>query len=223
MARRRIELKFKDKDLWYLVGLTATDGNLSSDGRHIDITSKYQNFLENIKVELGLENKIGIKSSGSKVLEKYYHIQIANKNFYDFLLSIGLTPNKSLSLGELKVPNKWFVDFIRGVIDGDGSIRKWFHPSNQGEQWSLRIYSASPKFINWLRESIERMFLAKGRIHENANNCYVLKFGKLAAKRILQSCYYEKCLSLDRKNRLAEKCGISTDGWGKSKTLLCAA
>ncbi len=222
MAHSRKLLNFKDKDLWYLVGLIATDGNLSSDGRHIDITSKNLDFLETIKKMLGLENKVGIKYRGKRIGE-YYRIQIANKNFYEFLLSVGLTPKKSLSLGKLKISIQWFPDFLRGVIDGDGSIRSWVHPSNHSEQWSLRVYSASPAFIQWLQRMIEKIFFVKGQIHDNKSRSFVLKYGKLAAKRILDGCYYEGCLSLDRKARLAEACSISNTRWAKSKTVLRVA
>ena len=220
MPQIRKTLNFKDKDLWYLVGLIATDGNLSSDGRHIDITAKDKNFLETIKEELGLPNKVGVKKNGTG--EKYHRIQIANKNFYEFLMSIGLTPNKSLSLGELKIPFEGFSDFVRGVIDGDGCIRNWIHPTNKREQWSLRIYSASPVFIEWLRKEIGRNFLAMGSVFRDERSVIVLKFGKLAAKRILKNCYYEGSLGLQRKADLARTCGNSNIGWVKSKTLLCA-
>lgn len=219
MAKARKILSFIDKDLWYLVGLIATDGNLSSDGRHVDITSKHLEFLEKIKETLGLVNKIGTKYR-EKGSEKYYRMQIANKNFYEFLISIGLTPNKSLSLGELKVPEKEFQDFIRGVIDGDGSIRRWMHPSNGGEQWSLRIYSASIEFTNWLKVRIEKSFFTKGRVHKNGGRTFVLKYGKLAAQRILQTCYYDGSMGMDRKARLAKDCVISGMRWRKSKTLV---
>ena len=35
--------------LWYLVGLITADGCLSPDGRHIDITAKYREFLKQLK------------------------------------------------------------------------------------------------------------------------------------------------------------------------------
>ena len=219
MPNHRKQLTFKDEDLWYLVGLVATDGNLSSDGRHIDITAKDRNFLETIKQKLELPNKIGIKRNGTG--REHHRIQISNKNLYEFLMSVGLTSNKSLSLGELKIPTERFPDFIRGVIDGDGSIRKWIHPTNKKEQWSLRIYSAAPIFINWLKDEIERNFLATGIVHVD-RNLRVLKYGKLAAKRILKNCYYEGSLSLERKARLAKICSNSNIGWSTSKTLLCA-
>ena len=37
------------------------------------------------------------------------------------LVSLGLTPRKSLTLGALAVPDELFPDFFRGCIDGDSS------------------------------------------------------------------------------------------------------
>lgn len=223
MPAHRKQLVFKDKDLWYLVGLIATDGNLSLDGRHINITAKEYDYLEKLKLALGLENKIGKKLNGNN--QASYQIQIGNTNLYEFLLSIGLTPKKSLSLGELKVPDEWFVDFLRGVIDGDGSIGHWIHASNGREQWSLRIYSAAPSFMKWLSEKIEKLFHVTGTIHREyreraTTNIYILKYGKMAAKVILAKCYYKNSLGLERKARLVDECRLSSAGWARSKTLL---
>ncbi|MBU1091000.1 MAG: hypothetical protein KKC42_04065, partial [Candidatus Omnitrophica bacterium] len=143
MPQKRKDLKLQGPNLWYLVGLITSDGCLCNDGRHVDITSKNHDFLMTLKEQLGLINKVCLKNKYEQ--HKAYHIQIGNKNFYDFLLSIGLTQHKSLTLGALEIPNQYFVDFLRGVIDGDGCIRGWIHPSNKREQWSLRIYSGSEK------------------------------------------------------------------------------
>jgi len=218
MPQKRKDLKIEGANLWYLVGLIATDGCLCTDGRHIDITSKDEKFLGKIKNRVGINNKIGVKYNGQK--QKYFHFQIGNKNFYEFLLSIGLTQNKSLTLGQIKVENKYFVDFLRGVIDGDGCIRTWIHPTNKREQWSLRIYSGSEGFINWLNNVVEHFLRVCGKVHKNATNTWVLKYGKMAAKEISERCYYNNCLGLERKIKLANECVSSYRGWNKSKTVL---
>ncbi|MBU2101776.1 MAG: LAGLIDADG family homing endonuclease [Candidatus Omnitrophota bacterium] len=219
MPRKRKDLNIEGKNLWYLVGLITSDGNLSSDERHIDITSSDYEFLQNIINLIGIKNKIGIKYGKDK--QKSFHVQIGNKNFYDFLLTIGLTQKKSLTIGEIKVPNEFFVDFLRGLIDGDGSIRSWVHPTNFHEQWSLRIYSGSNKFLEWLGGKIKEYFGACGRIYKDnrAEHNYILKFGKLAAQVILRGCYYENNFSLQRKDRLAQQCVRSYAGWQISKTI----
>ena len=210
--------------MWYLVGLITSDGNLSPDGRHIDITSNNSEFLQKIVEATGINNKVCIKY-GNNRSQKYFHIQIANKNFYDFLLKIGLTQNKSLTVGEIKVPNIFFTDFLRGLIDGDGSIRRWIHPTNFREQWSLRIYSGSNKFIEWLDGKIQEYFKVYGKIHQGnkAGSVYVLKFGKMAAREVLKRCYYKNNFSLERKNKLAKECVHSYTGWKNSKTVLMSA
>src|SRR6185436_18193595 len=111
----------KPEVLWYVVGLIATDGNLSSDGRHIFIVSKDIDYLLSVKAALGLKTKIGRKVGGYSGEKKYGVIQIGDVNFYRYLLSVGLIPKKSLTLGKLNIPNEYFNDFLRGVIDGDGN------------------------------------------------------------------------------------------------------
>lgn len=222
MPQKRKDLKLQGPNLWYLVGLITSDGCLSIDGRHINIISKDHKFLEKLNDYFKIACKIGIKNK--EKINQAYFVDFSNKNLYEFLLSIGLTPNKSLNLKALDVPQEFFVDFLRGVIDGDGSLRSWLHPTNLHEQWSLRIALASKIFIKWLSSKIEEYLGCKGKIYselrQNRNNfIYTLKYGKIAAKKILQDCYYKDAFALDRKIKLADKCLDSYRGWGASKTV----
>ncbi len=218
MPQKRKELKIEGPNLWYLVGLITSDGCLCKDGRHIDITSKDRDFLKLIRERLGLTSQVCVKNKGMD--KQAYRIQIASINFYNFLLSIGLMQHKSLILNALKIPNQYFVDFLRGLIDGDGCIRKWIHPSNDREQWSLRIYSGSEQFIRWLKDTAESLLKIKGKIHRQSDTQWILKYGKMAAKEISGKCYYNNCLGLERKIKLSQQCVTSYKGWNKSKTVL---
>lgn len=225
MSQKRKDLQIEGPNLWYLVGLITSDGNLSKDGRHVDVTSKDGGFLEALVEKLKIPSKVCIKNKGTN--NEAHRIQIANKNFYDFLMSIGLMPNKSLIINKVDMPDKFFIDFLRGLIDGDGSIRSWTHPTNLHEQWSLRIYSGSKKFITWLRYKIETYLRCKGRIHPEfkptwKNPVYTLKYGKMAAKVILQNCYYKGAFGMSRKTDLANRCLKVSSGWCQSKTLILA-
>src|SRR3989344_9333656 len=207
----------RSQDLWYIVGLITSDGNLSPDGRHINITSKDREFLYSVRRALLLKNKISKKTRGGEKEKKYSVLCVGDVKFYRFLLDIGLTPKKSLTLKQIKVPNKYFVDFLRGVIDGDGCIRTWEHPTNGNIQWSLSIVSGSPIFSNWLKREVEGVFLVRGKVygykHKNKKNfLYTIKFGKFAAKVILAKIYYKNCLVLNRKLKQAIKCIHAKDG-----------
>ena len=219
MPHKRKDLKIVGPNLWYLVGLITSDGCLSSDGRHIDITSKDYEFLQGIKSLTKIDNKIGVKYGSRNKRQKAFHICITNRRFYDFLLSIGLSPNKSSTLGAIMVPNPYFINFLRGVIDGDGSICKWIHPSNKREQWNLKIHSGAKKFSKWLHTTIELLLKIQGKIYVDHRGVWVLKYGKMAAREIAKRCYLRNGIGLKRKAKLAHECINSYWGWKKSKTV----
>lgn len=205
--------------LWYLVGLITTDGCLSKDGRHIDITSSDYSYLKYLIDTLKMQIKIG-KKRGS--VSYGYHIQISSVDFYRYLESIGLHSKKSLTLGALKVPKKYFHDFLRGVIDGDGSIFRWLHPQNGGEQWSLRITSGAKIYSEWLIGTINQLFGVVGRLHKvrsRSSILYIIKYGKVAAQKILKRCYYTGAIAMKRKHEFAQSCINSQLRWSKSRTV----
>lgn len=208
---------------WYLVGLITSDGCLSLDGRHIDITSKESGYLRTVRKQFGFSNRICRKRNGNGQVS--YRIQLSSREFYMRMLEIGLIPNKSKTVGRLYIPKEYFADFMRGLIDGDGSIRRWKHPGNKIEQWSLRICSASKVFIEWIKTNCCEYFGVTGRLYEEVDGKerrrWVLKYGKLAAQRLLSKCYHkESTISLKRKEYLARRCIDTERGWSKSKTLL---
>lgn len=208
-----VDLKYvKPNDLWYFIGLLATDGSLSKDGRHIEITSKNRNHMFAVKESLGLtNNKIGKKSRGGSNEKLYSCLQFSDVKLYKFLIGLGLTPKKSLTLGKIKLNHVYFPDFLRGVIDGDGCISTWIHRTNLRRQWSLRITSAAPKFIKWIKKEIENYFNVKGKLYKyryenKKNDIHILKFGKLPAKVIMENIYTSNSLSLNRKKKQTVSC-----------------
>lgn len=217
MANRRKELNIRGANLWYLVGLITSDGCLSSDGRHIDITAKDYEFLSAIKGHFGFTNKIGNKYNSAGDL--HYRFQLANWTLYEFLLSIGLRPRKSLTIKVINIPEDYCCDFLRGLIDGDGGIQRWTHHTNRQEQWNLRISSGSKSFLAWLKNKIEKSIGVKGRLYPESKTQFRLKYGKMAARIISERCYVGAAFALKRKKDLARACIDSYKGWSRSKTI----
>ena len=179
--------------------------------RHINITSRDREHLYVIRNALLIKNKVGRKTRSKSETKKYSQISFGDVVFYKHLVSLGITPRKSLTLGKITIDKIFFNDFLRGVIDGDGNISTWIHRTNNHRQWTLRIFSASPIFINWLNEAIEEEFNIRGRLYsrkrkDRNNSTYTLKFGKIDATKILQRIYYPSCLSLERKFLKAQLC-----------------
>src|SRR5439155_1263158 len=70
-------------------------------------------------------------------------VQWGNRRFYDWLVGIGLTPAKSLTLRPLAIPDAVFADFVRGCIDGDGSVTVYVdrHNTDKSERYVYeRLY-----------------------------------------------------------------------------------
>jgi len=177
-------------NLAYAIGLLTTDGCLSKDGLLIDLTSNDREQLINFSKCVGVDFNIGNKwnSKGNKNLR----IQFKNRIFYDFLLSVGLTPRKSLTIGELAIPDKYFFDFLRGCFDGDGCFYSyWDSRWRSSHMFYLEFTSASINHINWLQEKIKRFTGGNGHISGRKRKIFFqLKYAKKEAIEIIKKMYY---------------------------------
>ena len=118
-AQGKVKIEWS-ADFAYAIGLIVTDGNLSSDGRHISFTSKDLELINHYQRGLGISVNIGRKSRGGQVEKKYYLLQFSDVIFYRFLLSIGLMPNKSKRLRAIAIPDEFFFDFL-GFVTHHGN------------------------------------------------------------------------------------------------------
>ena len=192
----------------YAIGLLATDGCLYNDGRHISLTTKDIQQARNFKKCLGIKVKIGLKANGSFKEKKYHHVQFGDVIFYKFLELIGLTPRKSLTMGKLAIPDKYFFDFLRGCFDGDGCFYSYWDPRwKSSYMFYLEFASASLKHILWLQAEIERRICVEGHITGRKKNIFFqLKYAKREALDIIKEMYYDKkVMCLSRKRLKIEK------------------
>ncbi len=204
--------------LAYIVGLITTDGSLSKDKRHIDFTSSDLQLLKTFKKCLLLENKICKKYGSYAVNKKSYHIQFGNVKFYNWLLKLGLMPDKTHRLGKMKIPRVYFRDFLRGHLDGDGSIVTYTdrYMSYKGKRYEykriyLTFYSSSLKHIKWIQGELKILFNIKGSLlgwkQKNSNMIlWKLRFAKNDSLSTLAWIYYSPELPcLIRKRKIAER------------------
>lgn len=178
----------------YAIGLLTADGCLSKDGRHIDLTSKDKAQIILFRKCLGITTKISTKRSGSGNLA--YCAQFSDVLFYKFLQQIGLSPAKSKTISHVAVPREYFIDFLRGYFDGDGSSFSYYDPVfEKSYRFYISFTSASPLFVDWLRARISDALKIKGALGYNRNNPYIqLKYAKKEAVIISKSMYYAEGL-----------------------------
>ncbi len=191
--------------LAYAVGLLTTDGNLSPDGRHLELTSIDAELIDTFKECLGLKNKTGRKKSSFSG-KLAYRVQFGSVLFYKKLLEIGLMPRKSKILGKLQIPDKFFFDFLRGVLDGDGSIMR---RRDSVYDNSIRLYtrftSGSRPHLEWLQGLILKQIGVKGYI-QNKPRSFDLTFAKKDSVKLLKRIYYQEGLPcLKRKLEIAQE------------------
>ena len=190
----------------YAVGLLVTDGCLYSDGRHLNLTSKDEEQLINFKKCLRIENKIGFKSNGAG--QKVMQIQFGDVNFYNFLLNIGITPQKTKTINAIDIPDEYFLDFLRGHHDGDGSFYSYWDPRWHSSYMFYTVFiSTSEKHILWLREKIFELVGIKGHFTKTGPTpISSLKYAKAESLQLLPKLYYNRdVVCLSRKREKIEK------------------
>jgi len=207
-------------NLAYAIGLITTDGCLYSDQRHISLVSADKQLIETFNKCLGKTNRITINPRSSLSKNDSYRVQIEDVKLFRWLSTIGLFPNKSLTLGKIKINDRFFPDFLRGHLDGDGSIVSYedkylqhINPKYIYQRLFVYFLSASKKHLVWLKESITRLTNLSGSLNKKITKSqkgkhplYVLKFSTNEAKRLLNWIYYRPGLPcLIRKYAKAEQ------------------
>jgi hypothetical protein len=192
----------------------ATDGNLSSNGRAVSVTSKDIDVLESVRRCLNLANPIRPTAGG---YGSAYRVQWTSRHFHRWLRSIGLTPAKSLTIGALDIPDEYLADFCRGCIDGDGSIVTYVdryntakNPKYVYERLFVSLASASPAFLQWLRRRIERVHGISGHLtasrSEGRREMWQLRYAKRDSVTLLRWMYYSaRVPALQRKRDHADR------------------
>lgn len=122
----------------YWLGFIVADGHLEPPSR-IALYSKDLCVLNQFKQFLNANVSIN-KMLNKQYNSFLYYIRFNNKEAYDKLKNLNITPNKSLSLN-LKFNINWA--FIHGLFDGDGS----FCFNNKGQR-CLSICSGSKLFAD---------------------------------------------------------------------------
>ena len=193
-------INHENPNFYYLLGLIATDGHLQWPGCtksgktyqvSIELNEKDLLILKKIQYEFG-----GVIVNTAKHCKKWI---VHSKDFVCYLRdTVNMSHNKSLNLdvavwfNGLVTDNK--LHFLRGVIDGDGSI--FLNEMRNGDkQLRLRIYSGSRAFIDMLY-----VFLCGGFINPRNTHCYAYCANGAIASNILDTLYAKKTdLFFERK------------------------
>lgn len=171
-------------------------------------------LLKTFKKCLNLKNKIARSKNDGWATKPSYRVQFGNVQFYRWLLKIGLFPAKTYTIGKLNIPNKYFPDFLRGHLDGDGSITAYMDRYNiyRGRTYAnqrifVRFTSASNNHIDWLYRKINQnngakgVFIYKPPATSNRVPMWDIKFAKKESVKLLKWIYYKENLPCLKKKK----------------------
>lgn len=190
----------------YILGFILTDGCIIegtykgySDALKFGVQIGDIDILEKIKQELESEHTISLIKNAA-------YFGITSQKIVDDLKNLKISYRKSLREKIPKVPNRFIKDYIRGIVDGDGSIS--FDKRNYP---SLSICGGK-RTISFVRN----YFLSKLSTYSKIRKCEKSKNGKYhlfsigyhcnSAKILINHLYNKAPLYLDRKFNLAKRC-----------------
>ena len=189
----------ENSNMAYLLGFLASDGTVDKKNNRIKIglSSIDKEFLVKIKEELKYEGDIFnyITSNGFSVSELTFTSQQIKKD----LARYNIVPNKTFTFKFPKNLNKkYWIDFIRGYFDGDGSVST---AGNNAIRW--QICSATKNVLETIVDFFyEEYHIKKVSILEQPrknNTLYYFQYSTNATKEIFSILYKKNSLKLPRK------------------------
>lgn len=173
----------------YLLGLLATDGNVSGGTISLALKERDRVLLERF------ERAIGLRPSAIRPMVKgMLRTAVTSAEMARDLAKHGVVPNKTKTLDwPSSVPGPLLRHYLRGVFDGDGGI--------SGRQWS--IVSASKRFIMRTKTCLDKVAQRKLPVNRagQSKSSYVLT-GGLNDWMVLDWLYQRATIFLPRKHSL---------------------
>lgn len=187
-------------ELAYFLGWMASDGNVSTQGNAIRVTSTDIEHLESLFSLFSYGWSTSIRKWDKKKYPNHKTagtISISREDIMNKLISYGIPPKKALILEMPYIPSKYLRDFVRGVFEGDGCISLKDKASG-----TITFASGSKKFLSGLGKSIRRQTGLKIYLGENSDSSFKLVYSSVSAIKELFKYMYEgvpRVLILKRK------------------------
>lgn len=189
----------ESSNMAYILGFLAADGTVKKNGNRIKIglSSVDRKFLELIKEELGAESNIFDyeTSNGYMVSELGFTSQKIKQKLAEYNIIPGKTETFTFPTNLSK---KYWIDFIRGYFDGDGSVGT---AGPSAIRW--QICSHRPQVLETIVEFLfEEYGIPKVSVQKNEHGnsfLYRIQYSNNSTRKIFQILYTPNSLYLPRK------------------------
>ena len=195
--------KINSKEKAYWLGFMAADGYITSQAKHktqrfgITLSIKDKEHLEHFKKCLNSTYDIKEyegREDNYNPNSRFCRLLMTSQKSVDYLKRLGIVENKTMILKfptEDQVPEKYIYDYIRGYMDGDGSIAFSNNNCTIG-------FTGQKDFLLKIQEKLG----VKAKFTTKDNKTYQFNIGgNLQCKRVLDLIYKgsRKRTRLERK------------------------
>lgn len=189
------KFKIDSHEKYYWLGFLGADGSVVNNTLNIELKDIDINHLE--KFNIFFENTNPIVTRINNLGVSCCKAQINSFELIEYLKQYNIYQNKSLTytIPLDKIPNEFLMDFIRGLIDGDGCIR-----INNHQQISLSFCSGNQECVEQFRDIIG----VNNKIKKDKCTYSIQVTGNIKAKNILDKIYKDS----NDNSRLSRKYSI---------------
>lgn len=186
------KIMIDSREKYYWLGFLAADGAVIGNSIIVELKSIDKIHLEKLKKFLESEAPIVDRTNNKDCTCS--RITINSVNIVNYIKKYNIIQNKSLSfmIPKEEIPDYYLLDFIRGLIDGDGCIRM-----NNHQQISLSFCSGNQNCC----QQVASILNIKNKVSYSGNVWRFQVTGNIKAKKILDNLYKNSSNNtrLDRK------------------------
>lgn len=195
----------------YILGFIFADGcimkiikNGCSDRLTFGVNQKDIDILRKIKKELSAKQSLSMNMNNNSV-----YFSVYSQKIVDDLKKIGVSYRKSFREGPKKtfpnIPPAYIRDFIRGVVDGDGTI------NFDKRRYPTLGVCGKKHIITFIRDYFLSKFdiyskVTQAKKNGNYYNLFYIYYRCNSAKTLINHLYNNASLYLNRKFKLANQC-----------------
>lgn len=203
--------KIDTQEKAYVLGMLYADGYNSEDRGNVtlSLTQSDREILEKINICLESDRPIRtqvVKNSMYNT-QPYCELTFYNRHFSEKLAEIGCPQKKShiLKFPSFNIVPEYLIHhFIRGYVDGDGSIVLCDKNKNPNIKVSTATITSTEDFCLWIKGYCEEILEINSyitcRFPERENNTKTLQFGgNRQVKKFLDFIYKDATIYLERK------------------------
>lgn len=185
----------------YFLGWFVTDGHFSKDDKGISISSADKQIIDDICTRTQYEKSIYVRKMPNENQRDQYAISFhgdVSKRIYAIGYRPGPKGGKEFIPEFCKISDL-FPHFLRGVIDGDGSIRL-LQSGNMPNSIQVSIVSMCQSFLEEILVILRTSEIVRGGTVAQARpNLYKIAFGHFDSLQICEYIYRDATIKLERK------------------------